>query len=163
MLFRSDKEEITIFLCLQRFMQSGRPFFLFEGKIKIAFYYFVIGFDDRFLKSWPQEIILGILYLVLFNKWLGLSRMDNIFTISEQTAFVSWMFVFFNPHDASYFWVMHFLQENGSLSQKCMKTDNFRDSIHSWHIRSRVLLQHHVDLFMSTRTLLCTQEHVTLI
>lgn len=31
-------------------------------------------------------------------------------------------------------WVMHFLQENGSLSQKCMKTDNYHDSIYLSHL-----------------------------
>lgn len=94
--------------------------------------------------------------IILRNMCSGLSGIHNILTFSEQTAFVSCLDVclfFFNPHDASYFWVMHFLQENGSLSQTCMKTDNFRDSIYLSHFINSFSPQTPCwCLFMSMRT-----------
>lgn len=79
----------------------------------------------------------------------GPARIHNIFGILWTNSRVVWMlFLFFkSPHDASYFWVMHFLQETGSLSQKCM-TDHFHDSSYLPHL---VLLP--IDVFS------CPQIH----
>lgn len=48
---------------------------------------------------------------------------------------------------------MHFLQENGSLSQKCMKTENYRDSIYLPHLINPFIAQTPCWwLFMCTKT-----------